>query len=100
VRLPRHGSSAAAYTWRLSEEQFQTSKYRLKSLIRSRADADLQRAFYGLTHPPGFRAIRKQTRALITYAKAEWKRSRNKKEPWPPAGPQLPPVVAGANSST
>lgn len=83
VRLPRHGSSAPAYTWRISDEQFHTWKYRLRTLIRSRADGDLQRAYYGLTHPPGFRAIRQQTRVLIAYAKAEWKRSRNKNEPWP-----------------
>jgi hypothetical protein len=88
VQQPRHGSgTAAAWTWRISDEQMQTWRYRLKSLIRSHDDAELHRAFYSLTHPPGFRPIRQQTRALITHAKAEWTRSRAKQEPWPIRGP-------------
>jgi hypothetical protein len=45
MRQPRHGSSAAAWTWRIEDEQVQTWRYRLKSLIRSHSDAELQRAW-------------------------------------------------------
>jgi hypothetical protein len=83
VRQPRHGSSAAAWTWRIEDEQVQTWRYRLKSLIRSHGDAELQRAWWSLTHAPGFSAIRKQTRGIMTFAKSEWKRSRAKTEQWP-----------------
>jgi len=83
VRQPRHGSSAAAWTWRIEDEQVQTWRYRLKSLIRTHGDAELQRAWWSLTHAPGFSAIRKQTRGIMTFAKSEWKRSRAKTEQWP-----------------
>ena len=82
--LEKQGKSikkTAHWTWRMSRENEDAWKERLRSAVRRKNDDLVRQALFSLKRVPGFSESRKQAFALESFAKAEWKRFQ--RSDWP-----------------
>lgn len=89
VRLPRHGSSKPAFTWRYTRENYDRIRNGIVVSIRERRDDDLKQIIYSLWRSPGFAAVREQVKKTRVLMIKEWQRTRSKNEEMPPIPKQI-----------
>ena len=75
VRMPRKGR-AAAWTWRMTANNYATWQERLKTVIRHHDEPGIQQSLHSLCRTPPFAESRRQAFELGRLAQAEWRRSR------------------------
>lgn len=73
---------SAHWTWRMSKENEDAWKERLRVAVRRGNDDLIRQALHSLKRVPGFSEARKQAFALETFAKAEWQRAQRKEWPY------------------
>lgn len=72
---------AAHWTWRMTRENEEAWKERLRTATRRGKDDLILQALHSLKRVPGFSEARRQAFALESFAKAEWKRTQ--RTDWP-----------------
>jgi len=75
VRMPRQ-SRAAAWTWRMTADNYAAWQERLKTVIRHHDEPGIQQSLHSLRRTPPFAESRRQAFDLGRLAQAEWQRSQ------------------------
>ncbi len=91
IRQTRPGSTAPAWTWRMTDDTYQRWRERVLGVIRTRDDVGLRQAWYSLHLAPGFAPIRRQVRQVEKLGRAEYPRVRGRPFIY---APRRPPYVA------
>ena len=73
VKMPRK-DNLAAWTWRMTQENFQAWQERLKASVRSKSSEAIRQAMFSLKATPGFAGSRRQAFLLLREAQGDWKR--------------------------
>jgi len=86
VRQTRAGSDKPVLTWRMSEDNYQSWRERIIKTVRGKGDRPVTEMLETLVRSPGFSGVRTQVKKLAQLFRAEWKRSRHRKERAPAVG--------------
>lgn len=76
VRLTKIGQAKPSWTWRYSNDRYESLRESILRAIRNRRDDELRQLIHTIFRTPGFSGSRDQVKKLVDLIRQEWKRSR------------------------
>jgi len=86
VRQTRSGSDKPVLTWRMTKDNYEAWRERIRKTVRTKGDKAVTEMLNSLVRSPGFSGIRAQVKKLGQLFRVEWKRSRHRNERAPAVG--------------